>query len=180
MKDEATKRLLSQITDAAGNVLYTYDAHWDIVNRLRSRQTGIKVTQIVLTALSTGGFLTSVIAGIPWYSWVGGLTSAIALALNLYSLNFDLPAEIKSHTDAANELWDVREAYKSLLVDFDELSNDDIRKRRDAITKSVSRINKAYPGTDSKAFARAQKNIGNYIFEKGEAAKALNIDTERD
>lgn len=180
MKDEATKRLLSQITDAAGNVLYTYDAHWNIVNRLRSRQAGIKVTQIVLTALSTGGFLTSVIAGIPWLSWVGGLTSAVALALNLYSLNFDLPAQIKSHTDAANELWDVREAYKSLLVDFDELNNDDIRKRRDAITISVSRINKAYPGTDSKSFAQAQKNIGNYMFEKGEAAKALNIDTERD
>ena len=124
--ENAKKKLMRQISDAAGNVLYTYGAHWVIVNRLRTRQTVIKITQICLTALSTGGFLASVIAGVPELSWVGGFTSAIALGLNLYSLNFNLPTDIKSHTDAANDLWDVREAYKSLLCDFEELSNEEI------------------------------------------------------
>lgn len=177
MKSEATSRLWNQITDAAGNVLYTYDAHWLIVNRLKTRERGIKVFQIILTALSAGGFLTSVIAGIPWLSWVGGLTSALALALNLYALSFDLPTEIKRHTDAANDLWDVRESYKALMVDFDTIAIDEIRKRRDAITKAVSRINKSYPGTDAKAFAKAQKNIGNYTFSAGESAKLLNVES---
>ena len=99
-KVASTPALLS---DAAGNVLYTYDAHWIMVNRLKTRQNVLKITQICLTALSTGGFLASVIAGVPWLSWIGGLTSAIALGLNLYSLNFNLPSDIKSHTDAANE-----------------------------------------------------------------------------
>lgn len=89
------------------------------MNRLRTQQTVIKITQICLTALSTGGFLASVIAGIPELSWVGGFTSAIALDLNLYSLNFNLLTDIKSHTDAAYDLWEVREAYKSLLCDFE-------------------------------------------------------------
>lgn len=167
---------MSQISDSAGNVLYTYSAHWAMVNRLRSRQTGIKITQIILTALSTGGFLASIIAGIPWLSWVGGFTSATALGLNLYSLNFNLPSDIKSHTDAANELWDAKEAYRSLFCDFDELTNDEIRIRRDEITNKVSLINKKYPGTDDKAFTKAQKDIKNYMFEKGESAKDLNIE----
>ena len=178
--ENAKKKLMRQISDAAGNVLYTYDAHWVIVNRLRTQQAVLKITQICLTALSTGGFLASLIAGIPELSWVGGFTSAIALGLNLYSLNFNLPTDIKSHTDAANDLWDVREAYKSLLCDFEELSNEEIRTKRDMITKLVSRINKMYPGTDNKASAKAQKNIQKYIFEGGESARVLNVDIDED
>ena len=180
MMDKTRKMLMRQILDAAANVLYTYSAHWAIVNRLMCRQTAIKVAQIILLSLTAGGFLTSVIAGIPWLSWVGGFASAIALALNLYSLNFNLPSEIKSHTEAANELWDVREAYKALLTDYVELSNEEIRSKRDEITQVISRINKEYPGTDKKAFAKARKNIKNYMFELGESAKALNVELEDD
>ena len=176
--DTTREKLFRQISDAAGNVLYTYDAHWNIVNRLKTRQTAIKIMQICLTALSTGGFLTSVIAGIPWLCWVGGLTSATSLGLNLYSLNFHLPTNIKNHTDAANELWDVREAYKAIIIDFDEMTNEEIRIMRDKQTQAVSQINKKYPGTDDKAFTKAQKNIQHYIFDEGESIKVLNVGIE--
>ncbi len=176
--DGIRKKLFRQISDAAGNVLYTFDAHWYIVNKLKTRHTAIKIIQICLTALSTGGFLASVIIGIPWLSWVGGLTSATALGLNLYSLNFNLPSNIKSHTDAANELWDVREAYRAILTDFEEMTNEDIRAKRNELTQAVSQINKKYPGTNKKAFTHAQKNIQNYMFDDGESAKALNVDIE--
>lgn len=174
--EKSRKKLYRQISDAVGNVIYTYSAHWIIVNRLKKRQTRIKVMQIILTALSTGGFLASIIAGIPCLSWLGGLTSAVALALNLYSLNFNLPADIKSHTDAANALWEVRELYKSLIVDFEDLTNEEIRTQRDRITQIISQINKQYPGTDSKAFSEAQKNLKNYMFEDEESAKLLNLE----
>lgn len=176
--DTTREKLFRQISDAAGNVLYTYDAHWNIVNRLKTRQTAIKIMQICLTALSTGGFLTSVIAGIPWLCWVGGLTSATSLGLNLYSLNFNLPTNINNHTDAANELWDVREAYKAIIIDFDEMTNEEIRIMRDKQTQAVSQINKKYPGTDDKAFTKAQKNIQHYIFDEGESIKVLNVGIE--
>ena len=39
----------------------------------------------------------------------------------------------------------------------------------------VSNINKKYPGTDDRSFKEAQDKIGNYIFEEGEAANAINI-----
>lgn len=171
---ENIEKLRNQITEAAGNILYTFSAHWIIVNRLKKHYQIIKIIQIVLMTLSTTGFLTSLISGVPWLSWIGGLTSAIALGLNLYMLNFNVTEEIKKHIDAANELWDVREAYKSLLVDFDYLSEDDIRKKRDKLIEAVGKVNKAYPGTDEKAFTKAQKEIGTYTFEVGEAEKLMN------
>ena len=179
MNMDSKEKLRQQITDSAGNIPYTFSAHWNIVNRLKRRYTVIKVIQIVLTALSTGGFLTSIIAGLPWLSWVGGLTSAVALSLNLYMLNFNLPDNIKSHTDAANELWDVREAYKSLLIDLDDLEPEQIRIKRDALNECVSQINKKYPGTDDKSFKQAKADIGKYQFEDGEVARLLHVTNSR-
>ena len=173
---ESKEKLHQQITDSAGSVIYTFSAHWDIVNRLKGRFALIKLIQIALTALSTGGFLASIISGIPSLSWMGGATSAVALGLNLYMLNFDLPSKIQMHTDAANELWDVREAYKSLLVDFDDLEPAQIRAKRDELITRTSEINKKYPETDSKSFRKAQVEIGKYEFEDGEAARLLHIE----
>lgn len=168
------EKLRKQIADSSVNVIYTYSAHWNIVNRLRKQYKRIKVLQIILTALSTSGFLTSILSGIAWLSWLGGLTSAVSLGLNLYMLNFNVTDDIKKHTDAANELWDVREAYRALLMDFDALSDDELKVKRDELTHEVSRINKAYPGTDEKAFKKAQREIGKYTFEDGEAEELLN------
>lgn len=177
--NENNTKLKDQITDAAGNVQYTFIAHWNIVNRLKGQYQVIKIVQIVLTALSTGGFLASILSGIPQLSWIGGLTSAVALGINLYMLNFNLPESIKQHTDAANELWEVREKYKSLLVDYETIDEAEVRERRDSLIMAVSRINKEYPGTDEKSFIKAQADIGNYEFTDGEAAKVLHIGDEQ-
>ena len=171
MINYSTERLHQQITDSTANVYYTYSAHWIIVHRLQRRYTALKVIQIILTAISTGGFLASMIAGNASLSWIGGATSALALGLNLYALNFNLPENIKNHTDAANELWDVREAYKSLVNDFADLKPEEVRAKRDALNERISQINKQYPGTDDKSFKKAKKDIDKYSFEKGESEK---------
>lgn len=173
--ENKNRKLKDQIIEAAGNVQYTFIAHWNIVNRLKNQYWFIKIAQIVLTALAAGGFLTSLISGVSQLSWLGGLTSAIALGINLYMLNFNLPDNIKQHTEAANALWEVRERYKSLIVDFDSIEIDVVRERRDKLIQAVSDINKRYPGTDEKSFIKAQNDIGKYEFTDGEAAKVLNI-----
>lgn len=174
--EENKKVLKKQITELAANVQYTYMAHWVIVNRLNTQYLIIKIIQIVLTALSTGGFMASIMTSIPQFSWVGGLTSAMALGINLYMLNFRISDIIKQHTDAANELWEVKEKYKSLLVDFECIGINDIRKNRDVLIMDVSRINKAYPGTTAKSFKQSQKNLAKYQFDDGEAAFAINME----
>ena len=76
--ENVKKKLMRQISDAAGNVLYTYDAHWVIVNRLRTRQAVLKITQICFHA--TNRWIFGI--GNCGYSRaeLGGFTSAIASA----------------------------------------------------------------------------------------------------
>ena len=172
----STEELKRQITDSAGNVHFTFVAHWIIVNRLQFRLKIIKYSQILLTALSTGGFLSLAFAAHPRLMWIGGLSSGLSLAINLYLLHFDVPENIRYHTNAANELWEIREAYKSLLVDFDDLDIEQIRSKRDCLTARVSEINKKYSGTDKKSFSQAQKALSNYVFADREAAQLLHLD----
>ena len=170
---DSKERLKEQIVESAGNVVYTYVAHWKIVNRLETRFTWLKRIQIILTVLTTVGIIETIVKGVSWLSWVSGGLSALSLCVTLYMLNFNIPEETKKHKDAANELWEVREAYKSLHVDFDDLDIEEIRNRRNLLTEKISKINKLYPGTDKKAFTQAQKEIGKYTFEDGEAEKLL-------
>ena len=88
-----------------------------------------------------------------------------------------LPFTILVNYPAQQRGYQIRimEAYKSLLIDFESLTDEEIRSRRDSLTRAVSRINKTYPGTDDDSFREAQKNIKNYLFEDGEADKVLHL-----
>ena len=152
----------SRIEKAAENVKFTYVAHWVIVSRLKRKNTVIKVTQIILVAITTCGIVASLAAGIPWLSWLGAATSALALSLNLYNLNFNLPEQISKHMQAANELWEIREKYTSLLTDFDLITKEEQRNRRDELTESVSKVNKSYPGTEDAKYDEVIRNIEKY------------------
>lgn len=170
------EKLKSQIKDAYGKVLYTYTAHHKFAARLIKQKNTIKVIQITLTAISTVGFLATIITNQVLISWLGGTTAALSLGLNLYTKDFNLQEDIQKHKDAADDLWDVREKYLSLLTDFDILNEDNIREQRDKLQDAVSKINRKYPGTDGKSYAAAQNALQNeeeQTFREGEVDELL-------
>lgn len=170
------EKLKSQIKDAYGKVVYTYTAHHKFAARLNKQKYTIKVTQIILTAISTVGFLATVITNQVLLSWLGGITAALSLGLNLYTKDFNLQEDIQKHKDAADDLWDVRETYISLLTDFDILNEDNIREQREKLQDAVSKINRKYPGTDGKSYDEAQNALQNeeeQTFREGEVDELL-------
>lgn len=182
--DKNRMRLRGQLVDLHGKVVYTYTAHHKIQNRLEALSTGVKITQIILTAISTGGFLATVITNQYLLAWIGGISSALSLGLNLYMKDSNFNLRIKNHKDAADELWDIREKYSSLITDFDDLALDEIRNKRNDIQAEWSIVNKKYPGTDNKGYKAAQKSLQNeeeQTFNAGEAElflPATHVDKE--
>ncbi len=148
-----------QLKEAHGKVLYTYTAHWKMVDALAIKNRNIKYVQIALSAISTGGFIGSLITNETLLTAIGGIFSTILLALNLYFKDFNLNAEITRHTAAANALWEVREQYISLLTDFPGIEVDEICQRRDELQSKTAEIYKSAPKTDSKSYAAAQKAL---------------------
>ena len=70
--EENQELLLNQIIDLHGKVVYTYTTHHKIQNRLERINKGVKISQIILTAVSTVGFLATVITNQYLLAWIGG------------------------------------------------------------------------------------------------------------
>jgi len=119
----------------------------------------MKYVQIILSAISTGGFIGAVITNEAALTCVGGLFSTILLAINLFFKDFNLLSEIKQHRDASDELWMVREDYISLLTDFEVLSETEIVAKRDLLQSRTFEIYKTAPKTDTKSYSDAQQAL---------------------
>jgi len=68
---------------------------------------------------------------------------------------------IASHNNTANQLWLVRENYVSLLSEFDNLSTEEIVKKRDELLLQTNKIYKNSQPTSSKAYEKAQEALKN-------------------
>lgn len=174
--DVNREKLLTQLKESHGKVVYTYTAHHKIADRAKQWLNILEIIEIVITAFSAVGLLSGFITDETAVKFIGGLSSAVALAITLYTKDDSLQTKIQAHTDAANELWLVREKYQSLITDFDRLNYDQIQSTRDEIMLVVDSINRKYPGTSKWSYKKAQdalKNDGEQTFEPGEADRLL-------
>ena len=161
------RRILdAQLREAFGRIAYSHKVHEKQADILLTRLSRVKLSQIVLSAISMAGFLSVLLDTGVWGSLVGAMFAAVLLALNLYTRDYDLGKQAQQHRDAANKLWFMREQGLSLIVDltvsFDTLP--DIRAKRDAYTREVRDIYASVPSTTPAAYKRARQ--------------ALNVDHE--
>lgn len=91
----------------------------------------LKWGQLILSAISTGGFIGTLITDHVLLTWVGGLCSTILLVLTAYFKENDMSAVHKKHLETSNQLWLLRELYLSLLTDFSNLFRDEVVSKRD-------------------------------------------------
>lgn len=151
--------LRTQIREACGRIVYTYTTHLKKMNRLDKNNRYIKYAQIALSAISTGGFVGSMITNQFVLTCIGGIFSTALLFLNLYFKDFNLAEESKQHRIASDNIWIIRERYISLLTDFDVLSEDEIVAKREELQKLTFDVYNKSPKTDAKSYAAAQRAL---------------------
>lgn len=149
--------LYNQIEEIYGKVVYSYTTQIVHATRLYDRFNILKWGQLILSGLSTTGFVGTLVSDCAYISWIGGVISSLLLLLTAYFKDKDFSLLYKKHLDTANELWSIRERYLSLLVDFDGLSNEEIITMRDELQSRLEKIYKNAPLTDNKSYCLAQK-----------------------
>ncbi|MEN1990277.1 SLATT domain-containing protein [Paenibacillus hubeiensis] len=152
-------KIESQLREAYGRIVYTLTCHNKIVQRLLLKNNNIKIWQIILSALTTGSFLATILTDKVISGIVGASISIILLILNAYTKNFDLVETAQSHQKAADALWKIREEYVSVLIDFELLEADELRKLRDDLQNRTAEIYAQSPKTDAKSYKQAQKSL---------------------
>ena len=131
----------SQVRECYGRVVYSHKTHEKRADVLLKRLGIIKLLQIVLSSISTAGFLTTLIGGAERIgSMIGASFSAILLCLTLYTKNYDLGELAQKHRRAAADLWFIREKYLSLITDLrtGQESPEKITARRNALLEELT------------------------------------------
>ena len=150
------EKLLSQIREAYGKITYTERAQIEQYLYLEKLNKRIKYAQIILSAISTGGFIGAVVSNEVIVAWVGGIFSMLLLAINLFYKDFNISSDMSKHRKSSDDLWIIREQYVSLLTDFDNLDETKIVEKRDELQSKTADIYKVAPKTDSRVFRKVQ------------------------
>lgn len=174
----------SQLRECYGRVVYSHKTHEKCVDLLLSCLSKIKFAQIILSSITTGGFVGAFFGTGSIGAAIGVVFSTALLALNAYTKDYDLGEIAQKHRQAAVELWLIREKYLSLLTDLrvgDE-SMESIGSRRDALLKDLYGVYAGAPSTRVKAYKEAQKalqSLEEMTFSEEEIDKLLPSELRR-
>lgn len=153
--------LEAQIRECYGRVVYSHKTHEKCSDILLSRLAKIKLWQIILSAITTAGFIIVLFGDNKWTALIGAIISTALLILNTYTKNYDLGELAQKHKQAANDLWLIREKYLSLLVDIavNQKSSEELQKKRDSLLEELHQIYSGAPSTNFKAYKKAQEAL---------------------
>ena len=153
--------LEAQIRECYGRVVWTHKTHEKCSDLLDKRNSRIKFSQIVLSALTTTGIFVTVFGDKTWVGVISAIISAVLLIINTYTKKYDLGEIAQKHANCASNLWNVRENYLSLLTDIrsGSVNAEAIRTQRDKLQSELYNIYKGSPRTLGKAYNKASKAL---------------------
>lgn len=153
--------LESQIRECFGRVVYSHKTQEKCADIVLSLHKRLKLLLIIISAIVTTSLLVKLFGDQDWALMVGVILSTILFGLNTYMKDYDLGEISQKHTNAANELWDIRESYLSLLTDLkaNQLSINQIINQRDDLQKRLYNIYSGSPRTNFKAYKEASKAL---------------------
>ena len=153
--------LEDQVRECYGRVVYTHKTHERMADRCAATLNRYKVSQIVLTALTSTGAVAVVVTSETWIEVATVVISCLTLFVATYLKNFDPGSTAQKHRDAAAKLWNVRECYFSLLADLPILSREAAVERRDELQAMLAALYVGAPQTNGKAYKDAQDRLKN-------------------
>ncbi|MBP1625956.1 MAG: hypothetical protein H6Q00_431 [Holophagaceae bacterium] len=159
--------LEGQLRECYGRVVYSHKTHEKCADILLKRHNRIKIYQILISAVVTGGLIAALFdfGALAAYKKLGAyfavLLSTILLVLNSYTKDYDLGEIAQKHRQAGADLWIIREKYLSLLTDLrmEVLSLDAVRSQRDQLVDDLHTVYTGAPNTNHKAYVEAQKAL---------------------
>jgi hypothetical protein len=172
--------LEAQLRECFARVAYSHKTHEKAADLALQKLRKIKLWQIGMSAVTTGGIIV-VVFGEPttsqWSAIVAALLSTALLALNTYTKDNDPGQLAEKHKETAARLWKVRELYLSLLTDLHGgLVLDEARSRRDELLEELGAIYQGAPRTTNEAYKLASgglKEIEELTFTNEEIDKFL-------
>jgi hypothetical protein len=155
---DGRKVLEAQLRECFGRVVYSHKTHEKCADILLSRLSRIKLWQLILSAVTTGGFIAAALGSGQVGVIVGIVVSTLLLILNAYTKNYDLGELGQKHRQAAADLWLIREEYLTLLTDLrvGRKLLPEVEAKRDSLLSDLHNVYSGCPSTTLHAYKKAQ------------------------
>ena len=153
--------LEGQLRESFGRVVYSHKTHEKTADALLGKLGRIRLWQIVLSAITTGGCVAVVFGAGKVGACLAALVSTGLLGLTLYTKDDDLGERAQKHRRTGADLWGVREKYLSLIVDL-RIGNqtmEQLQSRRDRLVDELQTIYTGAPSTNARAYREAQEGL---------------------
>jgi hypothetical protein len=153
--------LEGQLRECFGRVVYSHKTHEKCADILLERFSQIKLWQMILAAVTTGGFIAAVFGAGTIGALIGILVSTALLVLNAYTKNYDLGELSQKHRRAGADLWIIREKYLSLITDLrmGDKPIETLKKERDDLLVELHAVYSGAPSTTYQAYKKAQEAL---------------------
>jgi hypothetical protein len=160
-KSEQIDILGAQLRECFGRVVYSHKTQEKCADIVQKIHKNLKLAQIIISAVVTTSLLLKIFGDNQYALFVAAFLSTVLFGLNTYMKDYDLGEIAQKHTNAANELWDIRESYLSLLTDIkaDQLSVNQIINQRDELQKRLLNVYSGSPRTYFRAYKEASKAL---------------------
>ncbi|MCP8858895.1 SLATT domain-containing protein [Latilactobacillus curvatus] len=98
-------------------------------------QNLLKNLQIIISAITSGGIISTIFINKSTIKIITATISTISLGISLYFRNYDSKNKSIKYKLAYEEAWNIKNEYKSFLNDYNDLDIDSIKEKRDELTK---------------------------------------------
>jgi hypothetical protein len=153
--------LEAQLRECYGRVVYSHKTHEKCADIFLARLSRIKLWQIILSAITTGGFISVVFGAGEIGALVGVLVSIALLVLSAYTKSYDLGELSQKHRQAGADLWIIREKYLSLITDLrmGEKPVETLQAERDDLIEELHSVYSGAPSTTYQAYRKAREAL---------------------
>lgn len=151
----------AQIRECFGRVAYSHKTHEKCADLLQSKLRVLKNTQIAISVAVSGTLIVTVVGQETVSKLVATVLSAVLAGINLYFKNYNYGEMAQAHKEAADQLWNVRESYVSLLTDMETraVTMEKAMERREKLQKDLGAIYSKAPRTNANAYKQAQRAL---------------------
>lgn len=152
---------LQIIRESFGRVVYSHKTHEKEAERFSSSAIRTKWINIILTSLTSGTLISTIITSQTLLAYVSAALATITLAFIIFQLSFNPEEKAEKHRQTAKELWLLREKYTNLIADIvsGKIDSEAIILKRDDLLEKLCIVYKFAPNTSPKAYQMARKAL---------------------
>ena len=152
---------LQVIRESFGRVVYSHKTHEKNAEILSSYTILIKWVNIVLTSLTSGTLISTIVTSQVLLAYISAGLATITLAFVIFQLSFSPEEKAEKHRQIAKELWYIREKYINLIADIinDKNSEEIILSKRNELIEKLYIIYKFAPITSPKAYKKSREAL---------------------